>query len=446
METTTTLKIGVRAEDKNPWERRTPLMPEALAALQTKGVDVTVQTSGQRAIADAEFEAAGVPVRGDLKDRQLVMGIKEIPPEKIAPETVYCLFAHVIKGQSYNMPMLSRLIAVGATLIDYERIADSQNRRLVFFGRHAGLAGMINTLWALGLRLSHEGLASPFKALRQARHYGDLVQAKQALEAVGAAIADQGLPKQLHPLVVGITGYGNVARGAEEVLDLLPVKTFTPAQLVAVASSPESLSPGTVYKVVFKEADIVAPNDPLQRFDLTDYYANGHQKYHSVFTPYLSLLTLLVNCNYWDDRYPRLVTREDCLRLWGRGRNPKLKVIGDLACDVDGAVACTRKAACPDRPLYCYEPTGDQVSDGVVGDGPVVMAVEILPTELPYESSRHFSRALSPYLMDLVTTDYHVPFDDLALPEEIKRAVIVYRGELTPHYRYLDAHLNPKEV
>jgi hypothetical protein len=39
-----------------------------------------------------------------------------------------------------------RLMDVEATLIDYERVVDEQNRRLIFFGRHAGLAGMVNTL------------------------------------------------------------------------------------------------------------------------------------------------------------------------------------------------------------------------------------------------------------------------------------------------------------
>jgi len=420
-------------------------MPETLAALQDQGVDVSVQSSAQRVINDTNFEQAGITVRDNLEDRRVVVGIKEIPPEKIAADTVYCFFAHVIKGQPYNMPMLARLMAAGSTLIDYERIVDDQNRRLVFFGRHAGLAGMINTLWVLGLRLANEGLDTPLDVLQQARCYNNLTHAKQALKTVGTSIADQGLPVQLHPLVVGIAGYGNVAHGAEEILDILPFQTLTPEQLAAT-SSIDALSYNQIYKVIFKEADIVAPNDPLQPFDLNDYYAHGRQKYHAIFSRYLTHLTVLVNCNYWDERYPRLVTREDCLRLWGTGRTPKLKVIGDLACDVDGAVACTRKAAYPDRPLYCYDPISDTVSDGLAGDGPVVMAVEILPTELPLESSRHFSRALEPYLLDLVKADYRVPLAELVLPEEIKRAVIVYRGELTPQYRYLTTHLPPEEV
>ena len=33
------------------------------------------------------------------------------------------------------------------------------------------------------------------------------------------------------------------------------------------------------------------------------------------------------------------------------------------------------------------------------------------------------------------------PFEQLELPGELKRAVIVHRGELTPEYEYLKAHL-----
>ena len=38
------------------------------------------------------------------------------------------------------------------------------------------------------------------------------------------------------------------------------------------------------------------------------------------------------------------------------------------------------------------------------------------------------------------------PFADLALPAEIKRAVIAHRGELTPSYRYLQRHLQTGEA
>jgi alpha-aminoadipic semialdehyde synthase len=65
------------------------------------------------------------------------------------------------------------------------------------------------------------------------------------------------------------------------------------------------------------------------------------------------------------------------------------------------------------------------------------MAVEILPTEIPRESSEYFSSVLRGMVEDLAGADYTVPFEDLALPAELKRAVILYRGRLTPEYEYI---------
>ena len=39
--------------------------------------------------------------------------------------------------------MLKKMMALKCNLIDYERIVDEQNKRLIFFGRYAGMAGMI---------------------------------------------------------------------------------------------------------------------------------------------------------------------------------------------------------------------------------------------------------------------------------------------------------------
>ena len=146
-------------------------------------------------------------VQKDLSDCNVIIGIKEIPPAKLEAGKVYLFFSHVIKGQPANMPMLQRLMELKATLVDYERIVDEKNRRLIFFGRHAGLAGMVNTLWSLGKRLDVEGIPSAFRRLKQARAYADLSGAREDLGRIAARIAADGVPEAIHPLVVGFTGY-----------------------------------------------------------------------------------------------------------------------------------------------------------------------------------------------------------------------------------------------
>ncbi len=189
------VKIGVRAEDKSEWERRTPLIPEDIAALRAAGVAMVVQTSPQRAFSDEEFSRVGIPVQRDLAGCEVILGLKEIPVDKLEPEKIYVFFSHVIKGQAYNMPMLKRMMALGDSLIDYERMVDDRDRRLIGFGQYAGLAGMINGLWALGQRLDVENIANPFSRLRQARDYASLLEAKQALSRVAENINARGIPR-----------------------------------------------------------------------------------------------------------------------------------------------------------------------------------------------------------------------------------------------------------
>lgn len=434
------MKFGIRSEDKSQWERRVPLVPVDLKALRDAGIPAVVQASPRRAFADEEFAAAGVPVQDDLSDCDVVIGIKEIPSAKLEAGKVYLFFSHVIKGQPANMPMLRRLMELKATLIDYERIVDEKNRRLIFFGRHAGLAGMINTLWALGKRLEVEGVPSPFGRLKQARSYADLSGAREDLQRIAAAIQKDGVPDAVHPLVVGVTGYGNVSRGAQEILDLLPVQPVGPADLSAAAAD-RSLSRRTVYKVVFAEGDLVEPMETGQAFHLEGYYRKGKESYRSIFERYLDHLSVLVNCIYWDDRFPRLLTLDQCRRLWSSSRPPKLKVIGDISCDVNGSIECTVKATEPGNPVYVYEPVTGEARDGFEGSGPVIMAVDILPAEIPRESSIDFSRVLQPLVPAIGNADFSKDFAEVSLPAEIKRAVIVYKGELTPDYAYLKSFL-----
>ena len=241
--------IGVRREDKSEWERRVPLTPQDAAQLQEEGgLQIVVQTSPIRAFADEEFVQAGVTVQEDLSGCPVILGIKEIPLDLFEPDKAYVFFAHVIKGQPYNMPMLKRLLDLGCTLIDYERVVDEKNRRLIFFGWHAGVAGMIDTLWALGQRLAWEGTHTAFSELRQTYTYHDLAEAKAALQQVGASIEAEGLPQEITPLTLGIAGYGNVSRGAQEILDLLPVIEIEPEELAALSEYSEH----HIYKVVFK--------------------------------------------------------------------------------------------------------------------------------------------------------------------------------------------------
>ena len=50
-------------------------------------------------------------------------------------------------------------------LIDYEKMVDAQGKRVVAFGKYAGVTGMINILHGLGLRLLALGHHTPFMVI-----------------------------------------------------------------------------------------------------------------------------------------------------------------------------------------------------------------------------------------------------------------------------------------
>jgi len=120
---------------------------------------------------------------------------------------------------------------------------------------------------------------------------------------------------------------------------------------------------------------------------------------------------------------------------------PRLRVIGDISCDIEGAIQCTVKSTEPGDPIYVYDPLAGTATDGHEGRGVVIMAVDILPSELPREASADFSRILQPFIPAIAQCDFSQPFAECRLPPEIKRAVIAYQGKLTPDYEYIQQHL-----
>jgi alpha-aminoadipic semialdehyde synthase len=428
--------IGLRREDKNPWERRVSLIPTHVRELILhESLQVLVQTSPIRIFPDTDYEREGAQVVETLESCPIIFALKEIPLDFFEKEKAYIFFSHTIKGQPSNMPMLQKILDLECTLIDYERIVDENGMRLVFFSTQAGQAGMVDTLWAYGQRLSHLGIKTPFSLIKQAIQYPSLIAAKEEISQVGWAINNKGLDLSEGPLICGFAGYGRVSLGAQEIFDLLPFEEITPDKIEELLKS-KSYSSSTVYKVIFKENHMVEPISSDSPFELEDYY-NNPQKYRSVFEKYLPYLSILMNCIYWTQQYPRFVTKSFLKQLWTKEDSPKLKVIGDISCDVDGSVECTVRATSPDNPIFVYDPIRGDVKDGYNGRGVVVMAVDNLPAEISLESSVFFSQSLMPLVKGIAEADFSGDFEGSRLPDPIKKATIVFRGKFTPDYEYM---------
>jgi saccharopine dehydrogenase (NAD+, L-lysine-forming) len=434
------IRFGIRREDKNPWERRVPLIPShAREIIQNFPLELWMQPSSIRVFADQDFIVEGAKIEEDLSSCSVVFAIKEIPLDFFLPGKTYLFFSHTIKGQPYNMPMLKKMMELGNTLIDYERVVDEKGKRLVFFGTQAGQAGMIDTLWSFGQRLKNLGIRTPFEEVRLAHQYGSLVDAKESIKKVGWDIHKIGIDPTLVPLIYGFIGYGHVSQGAQEIFDLLPVEEISPPDLEFFFKLGNYTS-NKVYKVIFKEEHIVKPRSTSWKFDLQEYYDHP-ERYQSIFESYIPFLSVLVNCVYWAPQYPHFVTKEYLRELWEKERSPRLKVIGDISCDVEGAIECTLYATNPGDPIYVYDPIAKKALDGLKGSGVVVMATDNLPAELSLESSFCFSDALLPFVPAIAMADFSGDFKDCDLPYPIKKAVILFRGKFPPEYEYMKEYI-----
>ncbi|KAH7296234.1 hypothetical protein KP509_26G014900 [Ceratopteris richardii] len=351
------------------------------------------------------------------------------------------------------MPLLDEALSKKVSLYDYERIVGDRGERLVAFGEYAGTAGMIDLLRGLGERYLNLGYSTPFLSIGSSFMYTSLSAAKAAVLAAGDEIRTDGLPFQISPIVFIFTGSGNVARGALEVFRLLPHTFISPSQLSQLEDtiSKEQLDSSAlgskcrkrsfrVYGCVVTAEHMVEPNDSTKAFDKENYYAHP-ERYHPVFhikiAPYASVI---VNCMYWERRYPCLLTNEQLRELIiaqtkanTRGTNNGLVGIADITCDIGGSIEFVNQTTTSEKPFYRYDPLLNVYSDNLNGSGVFVLATDNLPTELAKEATKHFGDALLPFLPNMV---HSASLSELLHP--IQLACIAHKGKLTSLYEYIE--------
>jgi len=439
--------LAVRREDKGPGERRAPLTPRQVASLaethfaKLHEVKIAVESSDRRVFPDGAYKRAGASIVSSLQRPTVVLGVKEPDPARLVPGSTHLVFAHVTKGQPANMPLLRRMIKLGCTLVDYEQIADDAGRRLVFFGRHAGQAGAIDALWALGRRLQAEGILTPFGDIRLAHEYAGLDAALAHIRAIGTQIREEGLPPALRPVVFAIAGSGHVSAGAAAVLDHLRPHEIGLEELENFPTTRESRRQVFLARL---------PRSARYRrigggsFNSADYIRHP-ERYASAVPRYLDHITVFLNGTYWQDGFPRLINNHHLDDLWRGEDQPVLRVIADVTCDVGGSIEANVGATTPHDPVYVYSPhcrqNGLTRISGVRGEGPVLMTIDNLPAQIPSEASESFGAQLLPFVPGLVACDWTHPLNRLHLPTELRRAVIVHRGKLAPQFAYLEQSL-----
>lgn len=401
--------IGVVREGKVPPDKRVPLTPEQCVKLQAiyPNVKVVVQPSPIRAFKDQEYLAHGIEMNEDLSGCDILIGVKEVNIEDLIPNKKYLFFSHTFKKQPYNRDLLRAILEKQIQLIDYEVLKNKNNRRIIGFGRYAGIVGCYNGFLTYGLK-------------------HNLYNLKPANECANRKEVEEELKKVVLPnnTKIVLTGFGRVGHGAREIMGLLPIKEV----------SPEEFLTQDFNEPVFAHLEV---EDYYTRTDGSDFEKSVFYKepelFDSTFPRYLSQADMYIPCHYWSAKADFIFTREDL-----KADNVRLSVVADISCDIDGPVACTIRPSKIADPIYGYDPMNEKETDFMSENAIAVMAVDNLPCELPLDASDDFGSELIKEVFPALLKD-----DKDAIIERASQTTLT--GELSSYFSYLDAYVAGKE-
>ena len=205
-------RIGLIREDKIPADNRVALTPAQCKWIHKNSdtVKIIAQSSNTRCFSDKEFLMAGVEVKEDVSDCDILLGIKEVPVSQLIPSKIYLFFSHTRKKQPHNRALLQAIIEKKISLIDYECLEHDDGQRIIGFGFFAGVVGAHNGMMAYGNR---SGLYTLDRVFKQ-RSFRELIHVYFGLRLPNVKIA--------------ITGSGRVAHGILEIMNLLGIHEVEP--------------------------------------------------------------------------------------------------------------------------------------------------------------------------------------------------------------------------
>lgn len=370
------IRIGIIREGKVPPDHRVPLTPKQCKIVQTiyPNVEVIVQPSPIRAFKDDAYVDEGIKLSENLEMCDIILGVKEVRIDDLIPGKKFMFFSHTIKKQPYNRKLLQAILEKKIELIDYEVIKDRHNKRLIGFGRFAGIVGCYNAFLTYGLK---HGLYT----LKPAHQCADRKEMESELKKVA-------LPKDMK---IVLTGFGRVGHGAVEIIDLLPIKEVAPDEFLTRDFD------GPVYTHL--EAEDYFGRKDGKPFNKQEFYTQP-DLYRSTFSPFLKVAQMYIPCHFWNSKSPYIITAED-LRLPGR----KTSVIADISCDVAGPIASTIRASKIGDAIYGYDPVSQIETDYLDDQAIAVMAVDNLPCELPLDASEDFGNELMKHVLPALLKD-----------------------------------------
>jgi alanine dehydrogenase len=401
------MKFGIIKERKNPPDRRVVFTPEELVRLQKEHPEavIKVESSDIRVFSDEEYSNLGIEVATDMTDCDVLFGVKEIPVDALIPNKKYFFFSHTIKKQVHNRKLLQAILEKNIELYDHETIVDAANKRLIGFGRYAGIVGAYNGFRGFGMKYELFNLPK-----------AETLTSKDDLIA---RLRRQTLPN----IKIVLTGHGKVGMGAKEILDGMKIKQVAIADFLTKNYS----------EPVYTQIDVLDYNkriDGTVSTDNKDFYKNP-QEYTSNFERFTKVSDIFMAGHFHGNGSPDILTREmlmapDC----------KIKVVADISCDVDGPIACTIKASTIADPFFGYLPFENKEAPYTHPGSILVMSVDNLPCELPKDASEGFGEM---FMKHVIPAFFNNDKDGI-----LARAKMTENGKLTQRFQYLQDYVDEK--
>lgn len=400
------MKFGIITERKNPPDRRVVFSPEALLKLKNTFPEagIKVEHSDIRVFSDDDYKSLGFEVANDISDCDVFFGVKEVPVEALIPNKKYFFFSHTIKKQPYNRKLLQAILEKNIELYDHETIVDAKHKRLIGFGRYAGIVGAYNAFRAFGIKF-------------------ELFQLPKAETLNGKEALVFKLKRTLlPPLKIVLTGEGKVGNGAKEILDAMHIKPV----------SVENFLTKNYSEPVYVQIDYLDYNKRIdgKPSSKKDFFTNP-KAYISDFERFTKVSDIYIAGHFYANDAPVILTREMLL-----ASDCKLKVVADVSCDVNGPIACTLRASTIQDPFYGYYPFENKEVDVFHPAAIVVMAVDNLPCELPKDASEGFGEM---FLEHVIPAFFNGDKDGI-----LERAKMTENGKLTSNFAYLQDYVDGK--
>ena len=403
------ITLGVIREGKVPPDFRVPLTPKQCKAIEVlyPEVKVVVQTSPIRTFPDQAYTDLGIEIVDSLAACDYIFGVKEVPINQLISNKTFFFFSHTFKKQAYNRDLLNAILDQKIKLVDYEVLKDKYSKRIIGFGRYAGIVGCYNAFLTYGLK------SGRFE-LKPAHLCADRKEVEEELKKVD-------LPNDFR---VVLTGFGRVGHGAREIIDLLPITEVSPEEYL----KNEFESP--VYTQLEAE-DYFAPIDG-SAFVKQDFY-NTPEKYQATFSRYALKSDMYVPCHFWSAKSPFILTNEDLLHPENR-----IQVVADVSCDIAGPIACTIRPSKIGNGIYGYDPKTQTEVDFMQPGAIAVMAIDNLPCELPKDASEDFGNELLKHVLPCLFG----PDPDRVIERGSQTTL---SGELTEGFSYLQPYVDGLE-